>query len=568
MRSLYFVISLISFIVISAFSQTREEMVAKFKEHFKAVIVDVRGSRGGNGDVAAGYLTIMDFIQNYQITEGITILVDSGSLKIIERLAKGNSRFWSIAKVETIETLPTDRVFDLYLSLSSPSGSFQHGKQISERWGDENQVEKNDDTGKKINIRTEGVLMAQTALGNTEETSTNPFAAVRSNGLNFDMSPAGIASNEAGIYNDYVAVQLRSMNVDEIEKFVVTESKMIDDFDSKTSVQDIISGNKLKGVKTGLAYGISAKETKQQFMSYLKGLEAGKSFCLITPSIFDEHDIVDPELRRRVVLVSNNANLSEHAEPGKIYIVKTKTLPHRVFVGLMAYSMRKGLVPVGAGDGFMSAAINLGGPFVLTKVPWNAKNIDNLKQRLLIITKRLYTDPTHIALVESLFESVYGKIDMLKSQALHKLAPLFARLSKEVPNLSERIIETAIVAHEAAKSNLDPNERAHLVKNIHDQTLRKSIEDGGIAGTIKTTYESGLVFSSTGGFKDESGNDYKKNDMAINPSKNGMGDRTENFFNKVSYDKPTKTYLHGLETSKSKQSKPLTLNKCIGFYKN
>lgn len=90
----------------------------------------------------------------------------------------------------------------------------------------------------------------------------------------------------------------------------------------------------------------------------LKGLEAGKSFCLLTPLRFDDSDIVDPELRQRVVLVANEASLPDHVEPGKIYIVKTKTLPHRVFVGLIAYSMRKGLVPVGAGDGFLSAAIN------------------------------------------------------------------------------------------------------------------------------------------------------------------------------------------------------------------
>jgi hypothetical protein len=263
------------------------------------------------------------------------------------------------------------------------------------------------------------------------------------------MSPSGIASSEAGIYNDYVAVQLRSMKADEIEKFVVAESEMIDDLDSKKSVQDIISGTKLKGAKTGLAYGISAGATKQQFMSYLKGLEAGKSFCLLTPSRFDDSDIVDPELRQRVVLVANEASLPEHAEPGKIYIVKTKTLPHRVFVGLMAYSMRKGLVPVGAGDGFMSAAINLGGPFVLTRVAWNAKNIANLKQRLLVIAKRLYTDPAHIALVESLFDSVYGKINMNRAQALQTLAPLFARLSEEVPDLSERIMDAAVVVHEA-----------------------------------------------------------------------------------------------------------------------
>ena len=345
MRKFHFVLSFIFLVAISAFSRTREETVTAFKEKFKEVIVDVRGSRGGNGDVAAGYLTIMDFIQNYQITDGITVLVDSESRKILDRLAKGNSRFWSIAKVETIDSLPTDRVFDLYLALASPSGSFRYGKQLRERMGDETQTEKIDDKGKKISIRTEGVLMVQTVLGNTENrSSVNPFAVARSNGVNFDMSPAGIASNESGIYNDYVAVQLRSMSAENIQDFVYDEAKLMEDIDSRARIINIVGESHLKGAKVGLAYGISAGATKQQFMSYLKGLEAGKSFCLITPSKFDQSDIVDPELRQRVVVVNSEDKLPWNAEPGKIYIVKTKTLPHKVFVGLMAYSMKKGLV--------------------------------------------------------------------------------------------------------------------------------------------------------------------------------------------------------------------------------
>lgn len=106
---------------------------------------------------------------------------------------------------------------------------------------------------------------------------------------------------------------------------------------------------------------------------------------------------------------------------------------------------------------------------------------------------------------------------MNRAQALQPLAPLFARLSEEVPDLSERIMGAAVVVHEAAKSNPDPNEKVHLAK-VPDETLRKSIETGGIAGAIKTTAElAGMLknafdfnFLGAGVSKAELSKTYKK----------------------------------------------------------
>lgn len=485
-----------------------DQTVNEFNSKFKEIVVDVRGSRGGNGDVAGGYLTVMDFIQNYQVKSSITILVDETSRKILERLAQGNTAFWSAVSVETIDSLPPIKIFDLYLALASPSGTFRYGNQLRER-GKNEDVPQIEEAKKKINIKTEGVLIVQTVLGNTENPSSlNPHAVVRSNGVNYEMSPAGIAPNETGIYSDYIAVQLRAKTAAEVRQFVLTEAESIEDEFSRESVRQILRKNKLRGSSFGLAYGISAGATQTQFMSYLKGLAARStdSFCLVTPSRFDESDIKDPELKGRVKIIASGQELPETAEPGKIYIVRAKTLPHKVFVGLMAYSMKAGLTPVGAGDGFMSAAINLGGPFALTRVSWNAKNIANLKARLIQVAAQFYPDPTQLISVKTIVENVFGKIDMRRAQDLKLLTPLFEAISRDIPDLSERIMNAAIKVSEQPDKN--STKFAEHCKDIADATLRKSVEVGGIAGKIRSTHEimsltkyALMEYTSAGGSK-------------------------------------------------------------------
>ncbi len=223
----------ISFLLIFFFqfglAVSTEQTVNEFNSKFKEIVVDVRGSRGGNGDVAGGYLTVMDFIQNYQVKSSITILVDETSKKILERLAQGNTAFWSTVSVETIDSLPSNKIFDLYLALANPSGTFRYGNQLRER-GKTEDVLQIEEAKKKINIKTEGVLIVQTVLGNTENpSSVNPHAVVRSNGVNYNMSPAGIAPNETGIYTDYIAVQLKDKTTSEVRQFVLTETESIED---------------------------------------------------------------------------------------------------------------------------------------------------------------------------------------------------------------------------------------------------------------------------------------------------------------------------------------------------
>ncbi len=479
------------FISFGVFAKIPNSIISVFNSNFKEIIVDVRGSRGGNGDVAAGYLTIMDLIQNYQIHSHITLLVDMDSKNILNRLAQGNQLFWSTVSMNTIDTLPNDKVFDLYLALASPSGTFRYGAQLREREHSElkaSSIHIEEDHGKRINIKTEGVLIVQTVLGNTENlNSINPHAIVRSSGVNYNMSPAGIGTSEAGIYNDYIATNLRNKTPVAIQEFIKSQLSLIEDDFSRNTILKIVEKSKMKGAKIGLAYGISAEQTQSQFISYLNGLAAdnSKSYCLITPSRFDEKAILDQTLYSKIQFITNEQSLPDFAEPGKIYIVRTKTMPHSVFVGLMAYSMKAGLVPVGAGDGFMSAAINLGGPFVLTRVQWNAKNISNLKSRLLNVAKKVFKDPTQLESVSSTFDSIFGKIDLMRAQTLRTMSALFETLSLEIPDLSERIINAAVMVSTQPKNNLE--EFNKHTENISDSALKRSVRAGGLPGEIVPT---------------------------------------------------------------------------------
>jgi hypothetical protein len=456
---------------------SKKEMIYSFNTDFQEILFDMRGSRGGNGDVAAGYLTIMDLIVNYGLHSHITVLVDKASEGILKRLAAGNVDFWSSIKTETLKTLPQKKQFDLYLALASPSGTFNRAAELQEK-NSTGEAKINLVPNKKINIAKDGVMIVQTVLGNTENSDAiNYPAVVRNNGTNYTMSPAGIGIHEAGIYSDYVAESLRDKTSTEISNYILSELPSIGDDFSRIAIEQILQNRVLKNSEIGLAYGISLKDTQIQFRSYLDGLSANssKGYVIITPSGFNLKALGTRfDLHDRVTLINDIADLPEQTKPGHIYIVKVKTLPHKVFVGLIAKSMKDGLVPVGAGDGFLSAAIQLGGPFALTKVKWNKANLENISKRLENSIKQLE--------VKEFIHSVFVEADLKYAQGLKQVAPSFSHLIEEIPKLTERIMNAAILVREAP--TLSPIDFYYATGNISDESLKNSVRLGGIQGEL------------------------------------------------------------------------------------
>lgn len=480
-KSLIFIFTL--FLSLNVLAQdkplTKKEIIVELNK-FKEIAFDVRGSRGGNGDVAAAYLTAMDLLRNYSLHSKITFITDEKSEAILYRIAQGNDEFEKSISISRAESLPHNKEFDLYFALAGPSGKFSRASDIIDSENVEvSFADKYIFTYKKIKIAEHGVLIAQTVLGNTENSnSIYSQGTVRSNGVSYSMGPAGIGDFESGIYGDYIAEHLKDKTTQEINEFIFGELPTVTNTFSREVIEAILKGTRLKNSTFGLAYGISMKETQLQFMSYLEGLakESTKSFVIVTPSSISIKTIVEANLWDRVVILTERSQIPEIAQPGKIYIVKVRTLPHSVFTGLLARSMSDGLVPVGAGDGFMSAAITLGKAFVLTGVEWNRSNIRNLNQLL-------WRHSNKAPEVMNLLNENYVMLDFKNAQLLKTIDSTFGKLSEQVPSLTERIANAAILVQKISKSSEPNNEK--ISKQISDETLRNSVRVGGIKEEVR-----------------------------------------------------------------------------------
>jgi hypothetical protein len=333
------------------------------------------------------------------------------------------------------------------------------------------------------------------------------------------MGHTGIGPKEAGIYSDSVAMLLSGKSPEQVKDFIMSQRDFVRDSYSKSSVSEILAGTKLRGAKFGLVYGISSELTRGQFESYLRGLISKKddAYCLVTPSDFEIDSINDPELKSKVHLISYGQTLPDRIDPNKIYIVKLKTLPHALFVGLLAYSMKLGLVPIGAEDGFMSAAIHLGGPFVLTRVLWNEGNIKTYKTLLKIEFRKLYF-PEFIdnSGFDQALEGVFGEIDLSKARSLRAWPEVFESVRYKIPDLFEQLLKAALIVLRGPKErSLDYTD----IENLSDLTFLSSYVSGGQRGEMPRVFEGidldedavphiieisqKIKLNSSGGFKPE-----------------------------------------------------------------
>ncbi|MCB9025318.1 MAG: hypothetical protein H6625_03300 [Bdellovibrionaceae bacterium] len=470
----------------SSFAKESPEFLAHqtqwFNQRFSSVIFDVRGSRGGHGDVAAGYLTIMDLISRYKFNGEITVLVDSKSLRILNKLSEGNQTFKKRVNFVSIDSLDQNSSFDMYIVLASPSGRFHFGSDIDEA----SSGEVSGGNRNKIYMKKNAVLLVHTVLGNTENPySKNPFAVIRYQGVNYNMSPAGIAHSESGVYSDYAALELKAKSKEEIIDEVQQQLQIVQNESSRYFIQSLFKQIQEQKIEFGLAYGLTATTTARQFLSYLEGLMLKPSKIpkvILTPSAFKSAHITDPKLAARVKFLDEVTDLTKPLDPKYVYIYNSPTLPHKLFTTMLAYSMFHGLVPVGAGDGFTSAAINLGGPFVLTQVEWNAKNIANLKSRLKQVIRKNYTDKIKLTFFENLIDTVYEQVDLRGAQYLTLLRAVFDVVSEEVKELTGSIVNSAeaVTQWQQAKgfTSSDPS-------SILDPALIQSLMDGGSRETLK-----------------------------------------------------------------------------------
>lgn len=404
---------------------------------FKNVVIDVRNSRGGKGDVAAGYLTAADILAGDAPADArVTLLMDGKAEKILAGLrgrpaVPGQADFGGRLLYHTVESLPAAfPAADLYMLLASALRSDSTAR-----------------AGRLIGSET--VVIEQSVLGRTEARSTARSAVVQARGQAFVAAPAGLAPGETGVYSDHAAWELRGKSRDEVARFIAAALPLVASERDRLTLRRMLDGTLLPGAEPGLAYGISAAGVKGQFEGYMKALAGragaeGKSYVLLSPSGFSKEDIQDPALRARVeVVAKDDAPPAGRAEPGKIYVVLTGDLPHPVFVGLMAYSRPP---PVVAGDGAMSAGVILGRPFAMTRVAWNARNIGTFRERLLESDSR----PGTRELLAAVFDE--GSPDLGRALELDAHAAAFEGLARSVPSLTASLLDAAQAAIGALQS--------------------------------------------------------------------------------------------------------------------
>ena len=445
-----------------AHSQDAKVVAAEFSSRYQNILVDARGSRGGNGDIAAAYLTLTDWIKNYDVTSKITVLVDENGRERFLNLAQGNLGLLARVNIVEAKQIVESKPFSLYLVFANPSGTYRYQGDI----------------GTLFKLTPNATLIVQTVLGNTEnENSLQPFATVEHAGRVYDWGPAGLGKEESGVYTDIVAERLRSLSFDEVKAQTIGGLNKVTDEFSRRALTQVLNGASLKDSKIGLVYGISAEQTKKQFMSYLRGLsQAEEAHVLFTPSAFRADDVTDPLLKDRLSFLTSVEQIPKHALPGHVYVIETKTLPHETFVSLMALSMKNGVVPVGAGDGFLSAAIELGGAFVLTQVPWNRANARRIRELLFSLAIKHGVGSADLTLLRSLLGQSYEAVDFARAGTLARFAPLFRLLKAQMPKLSERVMEVAIAAPEMSEGR--------LLHQVDDRVLRKSAFNGGRESSV------------------------------------------------------------------------------------
>lgn len=451
----------------------KHEIGALFDHRFDSIVFDTRGDRGGQGDVAASYLTINEILNKYSFTGEISIIVSDKSQKIIHRLADGNTQFFEkvhiFHEIQDADAIKM-KMFDLYVSLANPSGVFYF----------------KDEFFGKINFKKHSVFISQTVLGNIEnDKAALPVGSIQFSEISsptYHWSTPGIdpEKNELGIYSDYVAQEYRNLTLQETQYKLAEENSRSEIHRAKKQLEDLIRMNIKSDIQIGLMYGISLPNTHDQLESYLMGINTErmkpesknslKPLVIITPSHFNKLNIKSDLLRNQIVEISKDQQILPDLDKYKIYVLETPTLSHRIFVGLISLSMKNGVVPLGAGDGFLSAAIELGGPFVLTKVAWNAPNIAALGNKLIEISSSSVLGIKSLHNLRGLIFRIYQDLKLEHSQDLLKYRSVFKNLRASVGDFTEALMRISITPRLIEE---DPG------AIIEDPFFRKNLRKGG-----------------------------------------------------------------------------------------
>lgn len=450
------------------------------KGKIEKIVIDVRGSRGGKGDVAAGYLFAMDLMENYKLSNPIVFLAEDTERSILLDLANGVKGFDDNFSVKRLSDFTEDDVFDLCIQLANKTGDIRNREDF--RFVRSGSLLKRRKPRKaNLNIAEDGVVISQPVIGNTEDYFRSR-GTLWYKGSRYALTTPGLEPGQSGVYRDFIALRLRDLNFADTLDFVQSSlDKAIFLYrHSEDNLKTATDLAKVQAIQIGLVYGISLNGPQRQFYDYLEVLlnePRNKPLVIFSPSSFDLEKFAETKgaATKNLELVTTKEWLPKNLSTDKVYLVLTENLPHPTFIGLMAASMKNRFVTIGAGDGFMSAAINLGGPFAMTTVVWNVENVNAFGKVLYDLAERKLSTRLGMSTARKLFIDVFTGKKLAKAPALSRYEDLFKSLNEYLPDFAERILDSAykIKQVDLTMANLEkPNQ---ILDPLLDEALANRI---------------------------------------------------------------------------------------------
>ncbi|HEX4925927.1 MAG TPA: hypothetical protein VFV50_17675, partial [Bdellovibrionales bacterium] len=441
MRSALLLSGFMTFLALIAPSSLRAQEPGAF-DRFSHVFLDAQSVRGGNGDVAPAYLFAADLLQRHGFKGKLTIVVTEydertregatkkSGISILKKIVPDFERFTSRVDVTYADNVKGEPKADLFVSFAGVNGELRLPFAWSRDFESKEFRPNSPFTDKTV-------FFSYSVFGNTENTeSTFSLSTINFGKSMYVTLPPGLGEHENGIYFDPSAARLRDMTRTQLRAFIQQRLGEIESAATRESIAALTSEGAQLRVRTGFAYGITIDEVKGQFWTYVRGIRSladtsPRPTVIITPSAVNGRDL-PIDLADRVELLRKDNRLPDHLEAGKIYVLQIASVKNDMFNALMAYSELPAIV---SGDNALSAAVTLGKPFVMTKVKWNAKNIEALLERL----ERLAVDLKIHGF--ALLKEKLMKADLSVVLDLGRFRPAFRELSASVPMLSDRITE-------------------------------------------------------------------------------------------------------------------------------
>lgn len=251
---------------------------AKSFHDLSHIVFEISAARGGRGDVAASYLSILELIKIKKFPNQISVVVGHPEKKILQGLMQGSpdgKLFQSRVQIHELGSIPeTLNPADMVIRFAEADGRVRNPKRF---------YSSGPHSPEHIRIKPDGLIVSQPVIGNTE--GGVPHGTIRLRGRDFRMEHPGLRGSHGGTYLDPVALEFRNMDRMKIAQEILSDVRGHADSGTAEAITNLLERRSLANARLGLVYGISNTDTSPQFVKYLNGFQGAQSpVVLVTPS--------------------------------------------------------------------------------------------------------------------------------------------------------------------------------------------------------------------------------------------------------------------------------------------